>query len=80
MQMRHLRHRLTPRVVALVATLAAAALDACLAAVVLHPESTTAPTVDVLIPDQTQLSEERLGASADPFGESKSTAERSSER
>lgn len=78
--MGRLRRRLTPRVAALAATMAAAALGACLTAVVLHPASTPAPAVDVLIPDQTQLSEERLGASADPFGESKSTAERSSER
>lgn len=78
--MGRLRRRLTTRVVALAATMAAAGLGACLAAVVLRPASTPAPAVDVLIPDQTQMSEERLGASVDRFSESTSTAEGSSER
>lgn len=49
----------------MVATLAAAALAACLAATMLH-SPTSAPAVVVLRADPTHLSQERIDATAEP--------------
>jgi len=58
--------RAISRIVAVVATLAAATLATCLAATVLRHSPTPAPAVVVLHADPTHLSQERIDATAQP--------------
>ena len=58
--------RAISRIVAVIATLAAATLASCLAATMLRHCPTSAPAVVVLRADPTHLSQERIDATAPP--------------